>query len=258
MAFTLEAFLLAIFGILPGFVSSTVHATLRPDERTSAGEWIAASIVTSLGLNACTLLIFLLATDGVDLSRALTTIKDQLGERIGFDALWYVGVLYALSILWGAATGYFGSKYAPRQLAYQLRLTPISPAQNVFRDVIGSFVRTRKNLRLHDDPAQEVPWLRIQRKEVIVFGRLVRSSPAFERDQPIEVFLSPAYVIEGSDFSFQTIPESNLGPCIKEQYKGLYLRLLSDDLIHVFVVRADWTPKILPKERVPEFSEPVA
>ena len=50
MSFTIESLIIAIFAVLPGFVSAAIRATLKPGQTRSAGEWVAGSIVASLML----------------------------------------------------------------------------------------------------------------------------------------------------------------------------------------------------------------
>ncbi len=237
MSFTLESLIIVVIAILPGFLSAAVRATLKPDERPSAGEWVASSIVASLGLNAVAFWPFVFWSGRINLALPLATMKGQLAQLTGEDALRYVALLYLISIVWGIASGLAGKAFTPRVLAYRLRLTPISPASNVFTDVLDRLVRTSANLRLRGNPDQQVPWLRLKRDGKLIQGRLRQSSVTFDVGEPIEVFLSPAYVFEGGSVVQPISPVADV-----EYLRGLYLRLKVDDVTEVMVAPAKWNP----------------
>ena len=238
MTFTVEALVIAIFAILPGFVSSAARSVLKPGEVATAGEWVAGSIVTSLALNAVVLFVFILLHKGIDLSQPVINLKQQLSSQSGSTAVWYAVALYGSAVAWGILSGFAGTEYAPRALAYRLRLTPVAPAANVFNNKISELVRTKENIRLRGSPHQEVPWLRIQRKELTILGRLQDDSVLFNLTDPIEVFLYPSYIFERNEIIAR--PEGVIYP--KDYQRGLYLRVLVDDLVEVIVAPAVWDP----------------
>lgn len=246
MEIKLEGLIVAIFAVLPGFVSAAVRAILKPTETSSAGEWVARSIVASISFNALTLLLFVLIDNRIDLREPVAGIERQFGSVSSVTVLWYLALLYLIAIVWGIVSGYASGRFAPRILAYQLRLTPISPSPNVFTAMFEQLVGTRENLRLRGDPRQEVPWIRVRREKCAIFGRLRRSSAVFQVNEPIEVFLDPAYLIEGSETA-ERIDEII---CPEEYQHGLYLRLLQEDVVDVLVAPAEWNPLVsIPPEK---------
>ncbi len=235
MDVSLEGLIVGIFAVLPGFVSAAVRAAIAPGDRSSAGEWVAGSIVASLSLNALVLLAFLPIV-GFNLGQEIHGVVQSLGHMPVRLVLGYLVVLYCLAVVWGAISGLL-AEYAPRALAYRLRLTPVSPSPNVFNDTIEKLVRTEENRRLRNTPGQQVPWLRVQRDAIAIVGRLRRGSVDFEVDKPVEVFLSPAYR-SGAGGPLAWLPLPGANP------QGVYLRLLSTDVAEVFTARSDWTPPL--------------
>jgi hypothetical protein len=122
-------------------------------------------------------------------------------------------------------------------LAYKFRLTPVVPEATVFREVLNRLLRTRENRRLRGDPRRQVAWLRVQRGELAILGRLRRSSSEFKPSEPLEVFLDPAYRFKQGEF---LEPEENID--YGEHVRGLYLRILQDDLVEVLVAPTSWDP----------------
>jgi hypothetical protein len=233
MEFTWETLIVAIFAILPGFVSDGVRSQLDPSKR-SAGEWVGESIVTSLFLNAFALCVFVIPTGGIDLSRDVNAVARQLGATSGWRALQYLGTLYVFALLWGAFSGVFGARYGQKLLGFRLRLTPISGADNTFIDALDHLVHTQENLRLDGKPAQQVPWLRVRRSDMVILGQMQNSSEQFELAEPFEVFFSRAYVFKDGKIVAREPYDRYL--------RGLHLRVRPEDVIEVLVTRADWDP----------------
>jgi hypothetical protein len=235
MDVSLEALIVGLFAVLPGFVSAAVRAVIAPADRSSTGEWVAGSVVASLSLNALVLIGFLPAA-GFNLGQPVAGVAKTLGQVPVRLVVEYLVALYVLALGWGVVSGFL-AEYAPRALAHRLRLTPVSPTPNVFNDTIEKLVSTAENRKRRDDPARPVPWLRVQREKTAVVGRLRRGSVDFEVDKPVEVFLSPAY---------RSGPEGPLPwpPLAGAEQHGIYLRLLPNDIAEVFTARADWTPQL--------------
>jgi hypothetical protein len=244
MDINLEEWIVGVFAVLPGFVSAAIRSAIAPGETSSAGEWLAGSIVTSLVFNAITFLAFVFATSlfpsllaDIHLGGHIKDIAVALGEVPGTTLLWYIAILYGWAVLWGIVSGLLSSHYAPRRLAYRLRLTPVSPHPNVFNDVLEELIGTAANRLLRGDPAQQVPWLRVQRGEMVIFGRLRTGSVDFAVDKPAEVFLSPAQLLTDA----KSVSRDRTNP-YANHVQGLYLRLLPKDLVEILVERADWDP----------------
>jgi hypothetical protein len=187
-----------------------------------------------LVLNAVVLPLFIIRVIPFDLGQSLSGLKGSLGSVSVGRVLAFLALLYLVAIAWGLVSGALAG-YAPRILAYRLRLTPVSPVPNVFNDMLGALVRTPENLRLRGTPAQAVPWLRLQRPNGAIVGRIARGSVDFDVDAPIEVFLSPTFRITVAG----TVPWSALDGAV---HQGVYLRVRAEDIVEVFTARADWLP----------------
>jgi hypothetical protein len=234
MEFKPEDLLIAVFGVLPGFVSSAVRQTIAPVGSSSAGEWVARSMVASMAFNLVAAVIFSACFLPDFFSGKVGEIEVSLHDMPRWGVLVYLGVLYGLAIVWGATAG-LNAGLSPRLLAYRLRLTPISPTSNVFNAVLENLVRTRENLQLRGKPELQVPWLRVERADKVVIGRLMSGTVGFKLDQPIEVFLSPALVLNDGSASKREILVND-----GRQLRGLYLRVRPEDVVEIFTARADW------------------
>jgi Family of unknown function (DUF6338) len=236
MEFTLEGFLIVVLGILPGFVVSVFRTILLPRTeqiQVKTEQWIAINVLGSLVLNILAGVAILKFRGGglVDFNTHLADISGKIKTQTLVEFASYFIALYSLALLFGA-----GSCIITITLSFfrvrPLRLTPISPL-NVFTDALAGSFRTRTNLRLRGRPEQLVPWLRLERAETVVAGRLQKSSVRFEVDEPVEVFLSPAFIFRGGAIDRVEPPS------------GVYLRLLTDDVVAVLSGRADWEPEEL-------------
>jgi hypothetical protein len=232
MEFTLEGFSIATLGILPGFFLSLVKTNINPEGETGVKieEWLGTSILASFVLNLVVGLLFLLFVIPVNLHQNFESLVKQLNDQQFILLLWYGGALYLIALVLGIASS-LKANWRPRALAYKWRLTPISPARNVFNDTLESMFDRRRNLRLRDQPEQMVPWIRLRRTEVMVIGRLQKSSVRFEVDKPVEVFLCPAYIFEAITINGISSPD------------GVYLRVLASDVVEILSAPASWIPQ---------------
>jgi Family of unknown function (DUF6338) len=227
--------------VLPGFISAAVRATLKPGDSPSAGEWVAGSIVASLFLNASAFFLYLFLVGGIDLNRPLAELQIEFGGQTGKSALIYVGLLYALALAWGLASGFADEGLTLRVLAYRLRLTPISPTTTVFIDVLERLVGGKDNRRRRGDPDQQVAWIRVRRDNRIIQGRISKSSVRFAVSEPIEVYLQPAYI-----FDTGAIIERDDRRPDADKSSGIYLRLRPEDVVEISVAPASWRPRTSP------------
>jgi hypothetical protein len=230
MEFTLEGYVIAVLGILPGFLASGIQNFLVPQAgRSKIGEWVATSILTSLWLNVIVSIFFLtIFSDSVSLSSNIIRFVQDLRDQPVTRFLWYGGWIYSAASVWGLVSSLLASRLV--SLPHRWRLTPISPVPNVFTDELDSRFRTKENLRLRDRPEQDVPWIRINRVELTVIGRLRRSNVEFDIEKPFEVFLSPAYVIDKDARKTIASPD------------GIHLRVSPTDIVEIHSARADWVP----------------
>lgn len=237
MSFSLENLIIAVIAVLPGFVSAAIRATLRPEQRPSAGEWVAGSVVASLFLNALAFVLFVFLFRSIDVGKPLSELKTQFAALDGRTTLYYLACLYALALLWGFANGLAGEQFELRVWAYRLRLTPISPETSVFVDLLRQLVGSKENRRLGDDPRRQVAWLRIRRDGKLIQGRIRKTSIRFGVGDPIEVFLSPGYVFDGG----AVIDRAGAMPDAAS-VRGLYLHLRPEDVAEILVAPASWSP----------------
>jgi hypothetical protein len=232
MEFTLEGFVIAVFGILPGFWVSLIRNVLNPEaERAGIGEWVAKSIIVSLVLHLLVAAIFLaIFSVSVGFNSNIVQFTGELRDQPVTIFLWYGVSVYVAASAAGIASSLLA--WRPAALAHQWRLTPISPMPNVFSDELSNRFRTKENLRLHGQPEQQVPWIRLERAEITIMGRLRRSNVQFDIEKPFEVFLSPAYLIKE-------------GSCpILDPLDGIHLRVLPTDIVEIRSERADWMPTV--------------
>jgi hypothetical protein len=237
MGLTWENLLIALIAVLPGFVSAGLHAQLNPRHKSSPGAWVAESVVSSLFLNAVALCVFLTVRDGVNLDDVVKDFGKQLGATTGRQALQYIGILYAAALLWGVTSGVLATRFERRIFGYRLRLTPTTLQKNPFHDVLDALVRTPANRKLRGRPEQLVPWLRVQRGDMVVLGRMRQSSDEFEWGEPIEVYLFPSFVFKAGKL---TQRENDID--YRDYFRGLHMRVRLDDIAEVFVAPASWDP----------------
>ncbi len=231
MEFTLQGFMIAALGILPGFVPSFVNTLLSNEsEELETDRWIATSIIASMVLNAIVATMFLLWFLPIPLSTDISKFVDEL-QKLPVNALVFYGVcLYAVAAIWGLARA-LTPKLRVGALSYRWRLTPISPVQNVFCATLDLIFRTEANLHLHGRPEQVVPWLRLTRNGTTIIGRLRRSSVKFDGDKPIETFLSPAFTSSEKEVAVIEPPD------------GLYLRVEASEAVAILSMPAGARPQ---------------
>jgi Family of unknown function (DUF6338) len=229
--FTLQGFLIAALGILPGFVPSFIKTLLSNEsEELETERWIATSIIASMVLNAIVATSFLVWLLPIPLSTDISKFIDEL-QKLPVKVLFlYGGSLYVAAALWGLVRA-LTPKLRIGALAYRWRLTPISPVQNVFCATLDVMFRTEENLRLHGRPEQIVPWVRLTRNGTTIIGRLRRSSVKFDGDKPIEAFLSPAYTSNTTEAAVIEPPD------------GLYLRIEASEAVAMLSMPAGARPE---------------
>jgi hypothetical protein len=229
--FTLQGFLIAVLGILPGFVPSFVHTALsNQSEQLETERWLATSIIASMVLNAVVAMVFLVWFLPIPLNTGIGAFIESLQKLPVNELILYGGSLYAVAALWGLFRA-LTPRLKVGDLAHRWRLTPISPVQNVFCATLEVVFRTRKNLRLHGRPEQIVPWLRLTRGDTTILGRLRRSSVKFDGDKPIEAFLTPAYTQNAKETGVIEPPD------------GLYLRIEASESVTILSMPAGARPE---------------
>ncbi len=231
MEFTLQGFLIAALGILPGFVPSFVSTALsNQSEELETDRWIATSIIASIVLNAIVAMLFLVWLLPIPLNTDISKFIDELQKLPVNVLILYGGLLYAVAALFGLLRA-LAPKLRVGALAHRWRLTPISPVQNVFCATLDVAFRTKENLRLHGQPEQIVPWLRLTRDGTTILGQLRRSSVKFDGDKPIEAFLSPAYTSNAREAALVEPPD------------GLYLRIEASETVAILSMPAGARPE---------------
>lgn len=230
MGFTFQGFCVAILGILPGFFLLSIRTIVAPERnQVKLQEWIASSVLTSLVLNSLVMVPFIIFITRINLNANINAVTQALYAQKLWVLGLYIAVLYIIALVGGLA-GSLLAEWQPRVLAHSWRLTPISPAPNVFSDTLAITFRSKKNRGLRGQPEQMVPWLRLERAKIVIVGRLQRSSVRFDVNQPVEVFLSPAFVFEPS--AVRRVASPN----------GMYLRVLPEDIVEILSEQGSWTP----------------
>ncbi|MEM7223956.1 MAG: DUF6338 family protein [Pseudomonadota bacterium] len=225
MSFSIEELLIALFLILPGFVTTLLQRVFHPKLFDSGLEWTAVSLLRSLLLNGVVVLLAILSKEfsaALTLERLKEAVKTTtLGEL----ALYFLG-LYLLAALWGVALGRFPA-LTPQHWARRFKWTTVTRYTSIWNQVIHT--------RLDRDASLK-PWLRLKLKDGReVLGRLRDSSLIVDRDKPIEIFMSPVYHI------------TDKGPVEIEstdalQFKGTYFRLEPDTPLDFYVADRGWRP----------------
>lgn len=226
MEFTIDGFVIAALGILPGFLTSFISCAFSNDQEDMPLEkWVAPSIVASMILNLLVAAVFVTWVIPVPFDTNIRDFIDGIGALPVETLLYYGLALYVTAAVVGVILGLIPAP-SPGALAYRWRLTRVSPVQNVFRATLVALFRDKLNIKARGRPDEKIPWIGLRREHVAVLGRLRRSSVKFDNDKPIEVFLSPVRIARGDTVT------------IVEPPHGLYLRLLAEDVVEVLSVQA--------------------
>lgn len=236
MDLSLENIAIALFFILPGFISAAIRNMARPGAAESVGDWVVTSVVASLVLNAIVVAGLVLKGWALDFHQSIPKVIEALKDYEAEAAVWYVAILYGLAVAWGILSACLWH-WRPRSLAFLLRLTPVMPDDDVFNPTFEELFRTSKDAKKLIPDQRPVPWLRIHLEHMTIFGRMQTSSVTIEQDKPFELYLEPAFAIDDNGTQLFTNIDG-------AHHKGVYLRIEPDKVMEIFSAPASWRPPI--------------
>lgn len=225
-----DDFLLTLVLVLPGFVTTLVERAFQPRRYAEFAEWLAVSVLRSLGLNLAVAAGFVWWSDPALLQRPLSSVPDAIEAVTLARAALYVATLYALAPVWGVLKGTVAWLSFGAVLA-RGRWSKLRPFDNVWNDVL------RTALVLPGARTAPAPWIRVSVGEGrVVLGRLRKSSVHVDRDKPIEVYLSPAYEVTAGPLEPLDIRLAGI------RFQGIYLRIGPETFVEIYAAGPDWLP----------------
>ncbi len=238
-----DALLVSIFLILPGFFASTIERIFIPRGTLSELNWAAVSVLRSLVLNAAVLLPFVLFTGFAEPETGIKDLGDTLVGKPVWQVAVYLALVYGLAGAWGLLSG-IARGLSLQRLAFLRGWTRIAPDSDVWNLALGARFRTKENRKLRGKPQQEVPWMRVRLPDRrTVLGRMKYSSVRISEENPIEAYLDPVY--EVTDEGYRSIKIGD-----DTSYAGLYLLLTPQMYAEFFSARADWLPPEPPTDEL--------
>jgi hypothetical protein len=109
--FRLDGFITAVFGILPGFVSTISRQVLAPAESSLTGEWVARDIMESVFLNIIVSALLVLSLHLDLLNHKIEYTATVLNDLPGWYAPAYLAIVYLFAFLYGI----FGARLLSRR-----------------------------------------------------------------------------------------------------------------------------------------------
>lgn len=234
MAMTYEGLVVGLLALLPGFVSGRIRSAMGLHGPTSTAKWMLLSIVSSLAMNAFVIMGFLAAGSGQGLAESNPAELRQRIEGLTLaSSATYVGVLYAVAVAWGVLPK-LAPAMNPRMAVYLSRLTPVSPAPDVFNEGFSELFRSKQNLRLRGTGCMNEPWVRVAVEGRLLFGRVRYTSARVDVDKPIEMFLAPACFVVSTDDLPTLVESKRIRGKGDDHRKAIYLRIRPEQAVEVF------------------------
>lgn len=230
MTDSIEAIIVGLYLLFPGFLSGLVERVLSPRRFASDFEWAATSVIRSLLLNLAGMSVALLIWAPTD---ALSGQIDALGawvHRLPLSfALEYTVVIYMFAVAWGIAVCRV-KWLSLHEIGRRLSWTSATASDSVWDKMYTT--------RLKRDQGKR-PWVRCQLKDGrYVFGRLRESSLYVDQDKPIEVFLSPVYVETSAGLEKPAAPDE------LSEHVGIYYRVDAETAVDLVVADPGWIPPL--------------
>lgn len=244
----LEALLVAIFLILPGFAATMVQRTVQhatrgvaDDLQVSAVTWAAVSLIRGLAINFIVATVFLLWVIDVELSRQVGELKQIAGGIELRTVVLYFVALYALAAVWGGVSG-IANRFEILNRLFLRGWIGISPFPNTWTGALGEFFRGI-------DPGL-VPWAIIKSKDQpALVGWAYSGSTRVDKDKPFEVVLRNAFYLDRGRPVPLEAPDGLV-------HRFTYLHITPEMQVHVFSGPGNWRPTFAPVEPQAETPPP--
>ncbi len=222
----LQQLLVALFMLVPGFITTSIHRAFSPKRFSSNLHWTVASLIVALVLNGVLILPFLFGVQTVSWSSPLEGVIISLQEVSLRVALTYVLILYSLSTALGFVLGFF-PQLNLRRLLNRFGLVSFAEHPSVWDRILA--------IRPPSD--RPVTWLRIKlNDDRMILGHLRHCSEHIDKDQPFEIYLLNPHECKGDRWK----PLDAIQPDMKVD--GMYARLCHDQVAEFFFTKKDWTP----------------
>lgn len=236
MEIGLEALTIAIFGLLPGFITASLAGTISGRPVDDDVKVTLFSLVTSLALFVAS--IGVLGALG-QIEPVLDLTIANLKEKLLSIKVSQAGTLFLTMMIGAIALGVIAGRFADMRLGkllYDSGLSPIAPESNTFTQAITERFSTEENLRLVNSGKMAVPWLRLKDGERTVFGRLRLANIKIAAHEPFEIYLEPYFYFENGKIvlpsTFRQLSQV-----------GLYAHILPSQMVEVWHAEESWMPR---------------
>ncbi len=226
MSINLQQAFVALILLVPGFIVTSMQRGFKTKTFSSQSEWFVTSILQSIFLNLVT---FAIASCFIDIYGY--TIKDaeiKLRDINVINVYYYFILLYAFAVIWGIVSGKWQS-LGFRAVANKLGITPYGEHSSVWDRLFDKQV---------PDDARAIWVTTIIDDGSEILGRLRHSSEIVVQDKPIELYITPYYVMENGAWK-SPILINNGGVS-----NGIYLKLTDGRSVKFYFRHKDWTPNV--------------
>jgi hypothetical protein len=246
MSIGLEALIVSVFLILPGFTATLVQRSVQfalrgvSDEmQVSATTWAAISLIRGLAINFIAAAIFVLFIIDIDLAKQVKDLRQFAIDTDIRTLAWYIATLYGLAALWGGLTG-VANKFELLRGSYLRGWTDISPFPDVWNGAISEFFPGNESA--DRGGARPVPWAVIKMTEgPLLVGRLHGGNVQIDKDKPFEVVLRHAFHLDDG----RARPLAGLDGL---DYRATYLRITPEMQVHILSGPDSWRPTYPPPD----------
>lgn len=224
MSLDLEQALLLLILVVPGFIVSSIQRAFGARNYSSQFEWFVSSVILSILLNFTVSASYVLF-DMMPFNTYKEVLK-QLPEIKIFHIVIYAAIVYISAVVFGILSGKWQTS-SLRRLAVKLGLTSYAPNSSVWDRLFEKQV---------PDNRRRI-WIRTTINQgTEIFGRLRHSSEIVEQDKPIEIYVSPFYVLHDGAWKKSSIN--------KNEYPsdGIYLKVSNEGNVQFYFRNDDWIP----------------
>jgi len=226
MNINLQQLLVALFLLVPGFISTEILKSFLPKKYETDFQWVVSSLLISIVLNA--LLVFLFFMFGEYQRGTKIAEASAIAKEIGFSELGlYILSLYGLALLWGTLSGVFPN-LGVKGLLNRYKLIPYARNPSVWDRVFE--VRRPRN--------RPVTWLKYKIDEKIYLAHLCHSSTHIDMDKSFEIYVNKVHFYENNSW----VPLSVSSNSKDILCDGMYLRMVPERIVELYFTAKEWSP----------------
>ena len=228
MDINIHQLLVSLFLLVPGFISTEIQKAFVPKRYETDFQWVIASLLISLLMNAILVLVFIIFGDfqtNINLSEVSTTISGvKLQTSVGYIVILYIG-----AVGWGYLSG-SNPVVTLKGFLHWIGKTPYASNPSVWNRIF-------EVQRPSDKP---VTWLKYKYEGNYYLAHLRHTNSYIDPDKSFEVYVDSVHVYENGNW----VPLVATHGDNENANHGMYFRITTEFFVELYFKDKQWSPNM--------------